>query len=90
MIANNWSYDLTLCQGWTIMNGCDADLIIGIFDDDREKSAALGDYLCHTLNNLHIIAAERQGINTLICQHNELHQVDGIRSFTQDPALWTR
>ena len=35
----------------------------------------------------HILAAERQGIDPFIGEHDELHQVDGIRAFTQDAAL---
>ena len=44
------------------MDGCDADLVIRILDDDREKSAAFRDDMRHALYHFRVIAAERQGV----------------------------
>src|SRR5258708_5428500 len=69
------------------MDSCDADLIVCIFDDNRYETTPFSNHLRHTLDCLHFIAAQRQGINTLVGQHDKLHQVNRICTFTQDAAL---
>ncbi len=87
IIAHNRSNDLALGKRGTIMDGHNADLVIRILDHDGVKTVALGDDIGHALDHLGVFAAERQGVDALIGDDDELHQVDRVRPFTQDPAL---
>ena len=86
-IANDRSDDLALDQGRAVMHGHDTDLVVSILDDHRPEAAALGNHFGHITDGFGLFLAERDGVNPFLGDDDELHQVDGVRAFTQDAAL---
>ncbi len=69
------------------MDGGDADLVVCILDDDRDKSVPLGDHVRHLLDHIHIFAAQGQRVDASVGEHNELYQVDRVGTLTEYTPL---
>ena len=74
-------------QGRPIMNGHNPDQIIRIFDHHRSKPVAVIDNAGHVFDYSLVVAAERQVIDALFGNYDELGQIDGVSSFTQNLSL---
>ena len=88
IVANNGGDDLTLNQGWAIVNSDDTNRVISILDNYRAEATPLGDHFGHITDGFGFFLAERNSVNPFIGNDDELHQVNGIGAFAQDAALW--
>jgi hypothetical protein len=69
------------------MDGDNPDQVIRILNDHGPEAVALSDHFGHTANGIRFLLAEGKGIDALFCDYNELHQVEGVRTFPQDATL---
>ncbi|OQA13936.1 MAG: hypothetical protein BWY63_03317 [Chloroflexi bacterium ADurb.Bin360] len=87
IIAHNGGDDFALRQRRTIMHRDDASKVVGVFDYHGAESISLGDDLCHVVNNGIFGAVQRQVVDALLRDYDELRQVDGIRAFAENLPL---
>jgi len=70
-----------------VVDGDDADQVVGALEDDWAEAGALADHLRHVAEDAGVAAIDRQVVHLVLGDDDELHQVDGVGPFAQDLAL---
>ncbi len=87
IVANHRRDDLALSQRRTVMDGYNTDRVVGIFDHYRPETLPLCNHISHAADGVSFFTAEGEAIDPFLGDDDELDQVDGVRTFTQDAPL---
>src|SRR5262249_60358715 len=87
IVADGGRDDLPRWQRGTVVDGHDPDEIIRALEHHRIEAVALLNDLRHPLEDLRIRFLQRQEIDPIGGDHDELRQVDGVGALPEDLAL---